>query len=328
MPTPATPIDSADRSWLGDASRANGPHGHPDRQRVAIRLCEQPEAAVLLLRLQAGLDPEAFLDGLAAPLQLAGLHLQRALEWSELQHSHQQLERSENLQRALFAISDLAGSDLDMPAMLRGIHAIVGTLMYAENFFIVLLRSPGATRFASCISSTCEDPKPPGNGRDMPLSAIEYTLTWYVLSDGKARMGDAEELRNQVRGPVALMVRTATTGSACRCCATATLLARWSCRAISRTSVSPRRSGPAGVCRQPYPHRAGAQAEQGRPRAARAVCARRSWPRPIGACSWKSSSGSAPSTCRRRCSRSPSWPRPISIRRSSTGACMRWSASC
>ena len=201
---PATPIDAADRTWLGDASRAGGPHGHPDRQRVAIRLCEQPEAAVLLLRLQAGVAPDAFFDGLAAPLQLAGLHLRRALQWSELQDSHKQLERSENLQRALFAISDLAGSERDMPAMLRGIHAIVSTLMYAENFFIVLHNAVQDTiRFLYFVD--VQDPTPPGDGDDLPLSAIEYTLTWYVLRDGKARMGDAEELRSQVRGPVALV---------------------------------------------------------------------------------------------------------------------------
>ncbi len=37
------------------------------------------------------------------------------------------------------------------------------------------------------------------------MSAIEYSLTWYVICDGKARMGDAEELRSQVTGPVTLI---------------------------------------------------------------------------------------------------------------------------
>ncbi len=201
---PATWIDAADWPWLAEAGAAETPHWHPDQRRVAIRLCQQPEPALLLLTMQPGHADDGFLDELAAPLQLAGEYLRRALEWRELQHSHQQLERSESLQRALFAISDLAGSARDMPAMLRGIHAIVSTLMYAENFFIVLHNTERDTiRFLYFVD--IEDPTIPGDGQDMPLSAIEYTLTWYVICDGKARMGNAEELRSQVPGPVALI---------------------------------------------------------------------------------------------------------------------------
>jgi diguanylate cyclase (GGDEF)-like protein len=201
---PAMRIDAADWPWLDQASHAQAPHWHPDRRRVAIRLCQHPEPALLLLTLQSDRDGAGFLGELAAPLQFAGEYMRRALEWGELQHSHQQLERSETLQRALFAISDLAGSERDMQALLSGIHGIVSTLMYAENFFIVLRNAEQDTiRFLYFVD--VEDPAPPGNGQDMPLSAIEYTLTWYVISDGKARMGNAEELRSQVPGPVALI---------------------------------------------------------------------------------------------------------------------------
>ena len=201
---PPIRIDSADWPWLRDASKSDQPHWNLDRYRVAIRLCEQPEPALLLLSLLPGQDAEDFLEGMVEALQLAGQHLRRALEWFRLQHSHQQLERSEALQRALFAISDLAGSDRDMPDMLRGIHAIVSTLMYAENFFIVTRNADLDTiRFLYFVD--VEDPTSPGNGQDLPLSAIEHTLTWYVISDGKARMGSAEELRSQVPGPMTLI---------------------------------------------------------------------------------------------------------------------------
>ena len=197
-------VDAADAAWLVDAAHSRRPQWHADRQRVAIGLCERPEPACLLLQLPCTPEHAAVLDELTAPLQLAGQHLQRALEWAGLRDSHRQLERSENLQRALFAISDLAGSERDMPAMLRGIHAIVSTLMYAENFFIVLHNAEQDTiRFLYFVDVTA--PAVPGDGRDMPLSAIEYTLTWYVMRDGRARMGDAEELRNQVPGPVTLI---------------------------------------------------------------------------------------------------------------------------
>ena len=196
---PARTLAADDWSWLRRAAASELPLWHPDAVRVAIRLCRQPEPALLLLTVQPGFRQR--IDALFPVLALAGQYLQRGLEWSQLQHSHQQLERSETLQRALFAISDLAGSDRDMPDMLRGIHAIVSTLMYAENFFIVLRDTERDTiRFLYFVD--VKDPLAPGRGHDMPLAAIEHTLTWYVIHDGKARMGSADELTEQVSGPV------------------------------------------------------------------------------------------------------------------------------
>ncbi len=197
----------ADWAWLSEVARADQPQWHAAQPWLALRLCQQPEAAMLLLSLPPhgsnvqlpGASPAGEWD---APLRFAGEHLQRALEWGRLQDSHQQVERSETLQRALFAISDLAGSDRDMPDMLRGIHAIVSTLMYADNFFIVLHNAyRGTVRFLYYVDVA--DPAVPGHGQDMPMAAIEHTLTWHVMQDGNPRMGNAEQLRSQVVGPVA-----------------------------------------------------------------------------------------------------------------------------
>ena len=188
-------------TWLDAVGREDGVHWHADGRHAAVRLCAQPEPTILLLQLQDGHAGGDFFEPLLEPLRLAGQHLRRALEWAELKDSHEQLERSENLQRALFAISDLAGSDRDMPSMLRGIHAIVSTLMYAENFFIVMHNAVRDTiRFLYYVD--IKDPVAPGNGQDIPLGVIEHTLTWYVTCDGKARRGNAEALRRQVVGPV------------------------------------------------------------------------------------------------------------------------------
>lgn len=196
-------VGASDVSWLETARAKSEPVWHADAQRVALRLCEAPEPALLVVKLDRASAPD-FFAAWQLPLQLAGQLLQRALEWAELRDSHQQLERSENLQRALFAISDLAGSERDMSDMLRGIHAIVSTLMYAENLFIVTrTRDEDTIRFLYYVD--VQELAVPGSGEDMPLSAIEHTLTWYVMSDGNARMGNAEELRNQVRGPVTLI---------------------------------------------------------------------------------------------------------------------------
>ena len=64
--------------------------------------------------------------------------LEAVLEVEMLQRSVTRLEQAERLQRALYAIADQANSDRDMPDVLRAMHEIVGSLMYAENFYIVL----------------------------------------------------------------------------------------------------------------------------------------------------------------------------------------------
>ena len=62
----------------------------------------------------------------------------RDFGWAGTTDTVERLEDSEKLQRSLYAIADLASSDLDMPDMLRALHRIVSGLMYAENFYIAL----------------------------------------------------------------------------------------------------------------------------------------------------------------------------------------------
>jgi GGDEF domain-containing protein len=111
------------------------------------------------------------------------------------------LERSEKLQRALFAIADLAGSDASMPELLRGVHAIVDSLMYAKNCFIVRL---DAERDAIVFLYFVDTVDPPHLG-DVSLSKRKGTLTWYVLTDGKSIRGDNEQLQAQVSGPLSFV---------------------------------------------------------------------------------------------------------------------------
>ena len=99
-----------DLLWLAQSSAEAGLQWHPNQQQAAFRLCTLPEQVMLLIRITPqDIDNDCFAS-MRELLQLAGRHLRRALEWSALKGSHQQLERSEMVQRALFAISDLAGS--------------------------------------------------------------------------------------------------------------------------------------------------------------------------------------------------------------------------
>jgi len=312
---PPAAIDADDWTWLYAVATSGTPQWSRQGDRVALCLCEKPEPALLMVTVHPGHERSSVPDDLKAPIVLAGQYLRRALEWSELQYSHQQLERSETLQRALFAISDLAGSDRDMPDMLRGIHAIVSTLMYAENFYIVqLYRERNTIRFLYFVD--VEDPASPGDGQDMPLREIEHSLTWYVINDGKARMGTAEQLLAQVSGPVIQigpdshdwlgvpMLRDGQPGGA--------LVVQSYQPGISftREDLNLLEFVGSHILTAPCSY---------------AHC---SWPTPTAYCSWKCWSGSVPNICRRHCFVSRNWPRPTSIRMSFTDACTRWLASC
>jgi diguanylate cyclase (GGDEF)-like protein len=169
--------------------------------QLAMRLVAQ-QRAIVLLGVECGKSPESLAGALGPLIQLAGRHLQRALQLADLQDSHTQLARSEALQRALFAIADLAGSELDMPEMLRRIHQIISTLMYGENFFIV--RSDperGTMRFL--YYADVEDKDGPDTGQDLPLESLRNSLTWHLLTGGKALMGSLEAIGRQVTGTFA-----------------------------------------------------------------------------------------------------------------------------
>ncbi|WP_329742309.1 EAL domain-containing protein [Dyella sp. A6] len=132
-------------------------------------------------------------------LELAEQHLQQVRMLVDLHASHRQLARSESLQRALFTISDLSGSELDMPEMLRGIHDILRSLMYAENFYIVRCDPRQSTLHFLYYADTVDETSPV-IGQEMAMDAIQGSLTWHLITRGKPLMGSAEEIIAQLGG--------------------------------------------------------------------------------------------------------------------------------
>ena len=57
---------------------------------------------------------------------------------AELESRETEHARSEQLQGALFRIAEAASAASDLQAFYREVHATVGTLMSAENFYIAL----------------------------------------------------------------------------------------------------------------------------------------------------------------------------------------------
>ncbi len=161
-------------------------------QLAAVRLLEY-EHVGLLLDLPAGVDARSLLGAVGPRMPLAVRRLYHAIKLLDLHDSHRQMERSEHLQRALFAISDLAGSALDMPQMLHGVHEVISTLMYAENFFIV--RSDperGSLRFLYYVDEA--DTAPGERQREETLESLYGSATWHVLTGGRPLMGDMAQL--------------------------------------------------------------------------------------------------------------------------------------
>jgi diguanylate cyclase (GGDEF)-like protein len=186
---------------LARAALASGSHAWDDEHlRVAVPLAPPVQAVLLVTLTQPRIGP-LLLAALDPPLRVAAPLLTRALKWTDLESTNARLSHSEQLQRALFAISDLAGSERDMPDLLRGIHTIVGSLMYAENFFIVLHDAErDSIRFPYFVD--VEDTAPRDPDREIPLASRENTLTWYVIRDGLPLMGRTSELQQQVSGPL------------------------------------------------------------------------------------------------------------------------------
>lgn len=169
-----------------------------DDCRVAWRPMPE-ERFVLLLDFSCAQSAARLREALQSSLAQATRRLRHALDLADLRRSHGLLERSESLQRALFAISDLAGSELEMPELLSGIHAIVCTLMYGENFFIVR-HDPehGTVRFLYFVDA--EDIEVPDTSQDVLLEDLRHTLTWHLLTGGKPLMGPLDRVREQVEG--------------------------------------------------------------------------------------------------------------------------------
>lgn len=111
------------------------------------------------------------------------------------------LAAAERLQRALFTVAELAGSNRDLPALMRELHRTIGTLMYAENFYVVLYNAEDDTiRFPYFVDTF--DTDIPAPDQSIALDSRRNSLTWHLLRENHPLMGDAESMTDQVAGPL------------------------------------------------------------------------------------------------------------------------------
>jgi diguanylate cyclase (GGDEF)-like protein len=211
--------------WPGGAEDAQSEGEYPPAVRQAltrgaeVSVAESPDGVMQVampLRTRPDAVPRAILccdfaaktpsrNGRLARIEAAGRQitsrLEAVLEVEMLQRSVTRLEQAERLQRALYAIADQANSDREMPDVLRAMHEIVGSLMYAENFYLVLYdRSNDSIRFAYFVDIADTDTP---SGTSSPMSEMRGSLTWHLIRRGRALMGTPTELEKHIGEPLA-----------------------------------------------------------------------------------------------------------------------------
>ncbi len=130
-------------------------------------------------------------------LLLARTLLVTTLDASRAQARVVSLEKSKRLQQALYEIADLAGADLEMPEMLRRVHAVVNSLMSAENCYIVLYddqrRSVRFLYFADQRDPYVAEPE-----REFGDEEMANSMTFALLRHGQPLRGPSAVIRQKL----------------------------------------------------------------------------------------------------------------------------------
>ncbi|MBV2208959.1 MAG: EAL domain-containing protein [Thermomonas sp.] len=111
------------------------------------------------------------------------------------------IQRSEKVRQALYEISDLAASNLDVATFLRRVHVIVGELMFAENFYVALYDPLQETlRFLYYIDQ--QDTFKPELDHNYDVSETDSSLTLQLVRGGKVLQGASADLCEQFGLPL------------------------------------------------------------------------------------------------------------------------------
>lgn len=111
----------------------------------------------------------------------------------QLQKITEKYKRSEQIQKALFDISELAGSISELSRLYSAIHEIVGEFMSAQNFFVALLeKDDEIVEFPYFIDEFDE-----GILKEIPAKELMGGITGYILRSGDPIVLTAETFEEQ-----------------------------------------------------------------------------------------------------------------------------------
>ena len=160
---------------------------HPDQremmqQRAEDRLRGDISVQRYELHIVHKDSEDRWLDFSATVTQFAGEQAMLCTAFDITKRKH-----AEQLQSALYRISDYANSVDDLGQLFKALHEIIGELMYAQNLYIALLDDVGEhLQFPYFVDQS----DPPPGGRKLGKG-----LTEYVLRKGKALLADFDKIR-------------------------------------------------------------------------------------------------------------------------------------
>lgn len=141
------------------------------------------------VRAPVSSDPDAAGDGAGEGLA--------ALAPADLRDEVMRLRRARRLQQALYDIANLAVDSISTAQLLGRIHAIVGQLMYARNFYVVLHDAERDTMRFLYFADDCDSP-PVDPDEEIPASCLSQSITLTMMRSGRAAMGPPSKLREEL----------------------------------------------------------------------------------------------------------------------------------
>ncbi|MGY3039198.1 diguanylate cyclase (GGDEF)-like protein [Rhodanobacter sp. TND4EL1] len=190
-------IREVDQELARRAREGTGWSADEERQRIACVIYSDPGRSEFNVVCDGSDDSRPRIGELA---ELLGPLAETMFEKCHVADSERQRTHSEQLQSALFAIADMASSEMDLGDMLHELHAIVGRFMYAENFYIALYdEQQDSLRFIYLKDTT--DPIVRDANEFIPMSVMKGGLTWHLVRDGKPLMGTLDEIDAQLGRP-------------------------------------------------------------------------------------------------------------------------------
>ncbi|PPT92091.1 bifunctional diguanylate cyclase/phosphodiesterase [Xanthomonas theicola] len=161
-----------------------------------LHVLEAPDGACVAVAVQ--LAQPLSESQCAAWFEMAAAFGLALLEAERMRARAENLEKSKQLQQALYEIADLAGADLEMGQMLQHVHSVLDSLMYAESCYVVEYdeeqQSMRFLYFSDRHDDFVADPGQLYFLREMPNS-----LTFALLRHGRAVRGSLEQVRERLQ---------------------------------------------------------------------------------------------------------------------------------
>ena len=197
-----TPATERELELLDAARRQGGRAEAPDPASGATHLLQVlAQNTGLWVALSAQIPGDGQQADWKQQIEALSIRCLSLLYTQRLQVDVERLANAERLQRALFAISDIASSNQTTAEVLHGLHQIVGGLMYAENFYIVRF-DPDRQAIRFLYFADSHDPEVPDPEEELSPLEMGSSLTLHLLRHGKPARGPSRSLRAILNAPL------------------------------------------------------------------------------------------------------------------------------